>query len=394
VVFGIGLHIHSILFDRGHDRLVLATDDHLGNVFGSRIRRALPAFAKFVYLHRAEVFTRRRTIVFSACAIILIIILAMPWPLHVEGHFVVEPKQRFSARVSEPGIVETVLVEEGTHVKIGQVVAVLQSPSLHLDRVAAAEELTMARWRLERAQAGARDEEITVALARGRATRVVSSVEGQRLSAMRTLRELEAATSDEVLSAQRAAIHASGRSLVTDAETAIIKAGSREEEIEAAAAYVRQCEVILAGLDERIDRLRIKSPIAGVVIGKRVNERVGEWLESGAIVLNVMDVSQLRAKIQPLRGEALNDVREGQRVRLRVHALSGGAAETSVLRMLPPTDTEALEMETAPFPMTDWRVGMTGRARIYGPNRSVAYRLFAVPLIRVIDYELWRRIWG
>ena len=37
-----------------------------------------------------------------------------------------------------------------------------------------------------------------------------------------------------------------------------------------------------------------------------------------------------------------------------------------------------------------WRSGMTGAARIHVPPRSVAYRLLALPLLRLVDFDLRR----
>ncbi|MEO8698764.1 MAG: hypothetical protein ABI867_01940 [Kofleriaceae bacterium] len=43
-----------------------------------------------------------------------------------------------------------------------------------------------------------------------------------------------------------------------------------------------------------------------------------------------------------------------------------------------------------PLAKPQWRSGMTGLARIYVPPRSIGYRLIALPILRIFDFDLWR----
>jgi len=150
--------------------------------------------------------------------------------------------------------------------------------------------------------------------------------------------------------------------------------------------------------------LELESPIAGVVLTPRVEDRVGSYLTEGAEVLEVADVESLRARIYVSEYD-MYKIREGAPARLYVDgtlrkresraasvkpvALSGDPTlmDQTKFKGLRPPQFYAVEI-----PVSDaggaLRPGMTGIARVYGQRRSLAG--FAIEALRVL---LGRKIW-
>lgn len=150
--------------------------------------------------------------------------------------------------------------------------------------------------------------------------------------------------------------------------------------------------------------LELESPIAGVVLTPRVEDRVGSYLTEGAEVLEVADLESLRARIYVSEYD-MYKIREGAPARLYVDgtlrkressaasvkpvALSGDPTlmDQTKFKGLRPPQFYAVEI-----PVSDaggaLRPGMTGTARVYGERRSLAG--FAIEALRVL---LGRKIW-
>jgi hypothetical protein len=52
-----------------------------------------------------------------------------------------------------------------------------------------------------------------------------------------------------------------------------------------------------------------------------------------------------------------------------------------------------LVVETAPFANPGLASGASGHGRIYGPRRPLAFVLFGIPILQLIDYRTWF-VWG
>jgi multidrug resistance efflux pump len=363
------------------------------NVIGRKVVRALIKFSVFVFRERRTIFTLRRTFVFSAVTALIVGVMAMPFSYPIDGYMLLEPRQQVTVRVSEPGLLSSVQVREGDVVQAGQPLVILESREIERERAELAQRVAIAKLKLVWMESGASTQQLDLADARARSRQVESAAEGQRLRDADKQHKLEVRSTIEVASAQRAAAYASGMREITEAETDLVKAGNVKQEIDSARVTVRRWEAGLAEIDERIARLRILSPITGVVVGKRLDERVGERLEAGAELYTVVDTQEWRASIKPVDGASLSMLESGQTVVLRPYGSPNDGVEAHVEQILPPTKTGELPMiKTSKFGQPSWRSGMSGRARIYGPQKSLAYRLFAVPIIQIVDYDLWHFI--
>jgi RND family efflux transporter MFP subunit len=70
---------------------------------------------------------RRRTLIIGAAAIVLIFLIAFPFPLRVDGDAVVTPLHRVQIQPEAAGVVYRVLVHEGDQVRAGDVLAEMEN---------------------------------------------------------------------------------------------------------------------------------------------------------------------------------------------------------------------------------------------------------------------------
>jgi putative peptide zinc metalloprotease protein len=87
---------------------------------------------------------------------------------------------------------------------------------------------------------------------------------------------------------------------------------------------------------DQVEFLRIRSPIAGVVATSRLHDLVGRYLEAGAPIAQVADLSTMRARIY-IPEYGMQHIRIGTRVRLQ--AASRMLVYTSVLSSVAPVPT-------------------------------------------------------
>jgi len=150
--------------------------------------------------------------------------------------------------------------------------------------------------------------------------------------------------------------------------------------------------------------LEITSPISGVVLSPRVRDRVGSFLTEGTELLEVADLSTLRARIYVSEYD-MHKVRAGAPAKLQVEGVprtwqSRAAAITPVSQASDPTlmdQTKFKGLHPPQFYLVELLVsgtdgslkpGMTGVARVYGKRTSLAG--LGLETLRVV---LGRKIW-
>jgi putative peptide zinc metalloprotease protein len=119
----------------------------------------------------------------------------------------------------------------------------------------------------------------------------------------------------------------------------------------------------LAGLQRRVDALRIRALAAGTVVTPRPEELVGRWTASGATVLQVGELDSVEIRIS-LPGAGGTLIRKGSPARLLADATLDrpvSALVSSVSTTATPQTVEARVLLPA---HQGWRPGMTGRASV------------------------------
>jgi len=157
-------------------------------------------------------------------------------------------------------------------------------------RVAAMETaLTIARLELEQAKSGARPEELAAARAQ------VSQAAGQLETARAQVAEAQA-------------------------RLALARAGAKPVDVEVYQAQVRQAETALEQAQLRLSQAQLKAPFKGTVVAIGVRE--GELVNTGAPVMTLADLSELRVETTDLEEFGAATVRLGQPVHIIVNALN------------------------------------------------------------------------
>lgn len=158
-------------------------------------------------------------------------------------------------------------------------------------------------------------------------------------------------------------------------------------------------------LSDRMDRTRLRAPVAGVVLTMRPWERVGEWLDPGEtfVVLGRIDDLELEARIP---GRHIDRVRVGQKVRLKVEARPELTFAGRVTEIAPQAGTDGAAagggattrgaaeptfVVRARIDNSDalLRPGMQARAKVVGDRRPLGWIVIR-PLVEWMQLRFWR----
>jgi GAF domain-containing protein/biotin carboxyl carrier protein len=160
-------------------------------------------------------------------------------------------------------------------------------------------------------------------------------------------------------------------------------------------AALRREEATLALLDQQRSGTSLRSPLNGVVLTPRVEERVGELLSRGSAFCLVGALDPLEAEVM-VAEDRVPEVQPGQEVFLKLSALPGQRFRTEVTRIgavaEPEADGTRFRVVCAiTNPEQRFRPGQEGWAKISLGRRPLGYVL----LIRGWNYVRlwWWRLW-
>jgi HlyD family secretion protein len=194
------------------------------------------------------------------------------------------------------GKVDRILVKEGDPVTAGQVVAIMQNDDLKAAVRRAEGELAVGRSRLAEVRAGARSEEIAEAAAAWEGAKAVLQEAESQLKRYRDLRAqgmVSAATLDErqrAYDAARAAAEQAGQ------RKRLLEAGPRAETVTLYENQVRLAESALDYNRRMLDKTYVRSPIAGTVIQRYLDE--GEGVTPEIPILGIADLEKIWLNVE------------------------------------------------------------------------------------------------
>jgi multidrug efflux system membrane fusion protein len=144
-----------------------------------------------------------------------------------------------------------------------------------------------------------------------------------------------------------------------------------------------------------LERLRIVSPIAGIVTTHRLKEKLGSNLKKGDLVAEVHELQTVTAEIAVAEKE-ISEVRVGQSIVLKARAHLGESFKATVKTITPvATKSEAyvtqrdfLVITELPNPNLLLKPEMTGNAKIYCGERRL-YEIVFRRIIRFVRVEFW-----
>jgi multidrug resistance efflux pump len=361
-------------------------------IFGHQIRTTAKSLFMFVRSQLPLLRTRRGLIVFGVLvAVPLFVLLAVRVPLVIEAPLVIAPVERAYARAAESGFVAMILVEDRETVERGQLIAELSSPELDLELSRAVADLEVRRQKLAMIEAGARIEEVrlqTRGLERSAVALRRSSRDHRR---QRALLAAGLVSSRDMERARSVDGEARGELSARATELEVVQLGNRGEDIGRARAEVQIAERWLAALEKRQRLLSIEAPSDGVVATQRLRERLGDYLKAGDVFLEIIDPAQLRAELEVSPHAPIDEIERGARIELRLSARPHEVVEALVENVAPRARADGRQVMIYSEPLVNAVAisELTGRGRIYGRPRSLAYRWFVRPVRRLVSYELW-----
>jgi putative peptide zinc metalloprotease protein len=169
-----------------------------------------------------------------------------------------------------------------------------------------------------------------------------------------------------------------------------VEAEARGEVAEAAAlgSVLKEVEQELAVLVAQRERLIVRSPIDGTVLGYRLPERTGERIDDGEALVEVASSSGCVARVRvPL--EDAGGMEAGQRAALKLHARPDLKFISNLSVVAPAAVNGWLEAEV-PLPQNGWQPmpGMTGIAKI-ATRRGTVAQAIARAIQQTLRIDLW-----
>ena len=155
-----------------------------------------------------------------------------------------------------------------------------------------------------------------------------------------------------------------------------------------AAAVLEETRRELDLLEGRLARAVVRSPASGIVVGYRLEERLGERLEAGDLLLEVASIEGRQARVRiPLR--LATELQPGQEAALRLPARHWLEFQSRVAAASPIAEGDWVEVEI-PFPRSGWQPapGMTGMAKIVMWRGTIAEAVVR-KIRQTVRADLW-----
>jgi HlyD family secretion protein len=265
-----------------------------------------------------------------------------------------------SVAAKTSGQVKKVLIEEGSRVQVGDVLAVIDSDSLAIQLRQAEAGVELARSQLDLLLKGARIEDVRQTEEAAKQAESNLFVAGEDLKRIRSLFEKESATAKMKQDAE--ARYQVALAQHEAAQQALLKVRklSRPEEVRAAQARLAQAEAGRDLLVKTISDATIVSPVSGMVTHKVVEP--GEFVGPGVPLLTIADLDDVRLNIYVTEVE-LGRVRLGQRAEIRIDSHPDRSLGGTVIFISPEAEFTPKNVQTK-----EERVKLVYRVKVEIPN--------------------------
>ncbi|MBF0576475.1 HlyD family secretion protein [Dysgonomonas sp. GY617] len=224
---------------------------------------------------------------------------------------------RISSKV--PGRIEKFFVQEGDSVRRGDTLAILSAPDVYakLSQATAAEQGAAAQS--NKAQKGARVEQINAAYEMWQKTKVGVDIAQKSFTRVQNLYNKGVTTAQKRDEAEANYNAAVATEKAARSQYDMAKNGAEREDKEAALAMLNRAKGAVAEVDSYITETYLISPVDGRVSDRFPN--VGELVGTGAPIMNVMDLSDKWGTFN-VREDRLQNFKIGQTVTAFVPALN------------------------------------------------------------------------
>jgi multidrug resistance efflux pump len=367
--------------------------------------------------------------------------LLLPWELKVSGEFTILPASTISVTPEVEGTLTCILAEEGAFVKPGQVLAELENLRLSNEHEETRGELAAHRASLALLLAGSSPEEIERARTQIETKRAESDsalrIEQERKIVQQTIARKQAELANaqktyerskllldegliarnelerdetlhevrqkELLEAQAElkALEEKADRLwrvkqkelaQAESELKVLLAGSRKEAIAAMAAQVAKLEEKSKILGRQVQKLKVRSPIEGVVTTPYLHNRKGEHLRVGQALCEIVSVGAMVVEM-PVPEKEISDVKPGYPLTMKVRGYPQLSFQAQVSEVSPVAVAKGAERTVVVRGRLEngdgaLKSGMTGVGKILCGERKIA-DLLTRRAVRWLRTEFW-----
>ncbi|MFH1999748.1 MAG: efflux RND transporter periplasmic adaptor subunit [Planctomycetota bacterium] len=311
-------------------------------------------------------------IVFGATVLSLIF---CTWELKVTGDFQLLPYSRASLRPEVAGIVDQIFVREGDWVARNAPIASLDATEHIADMQKTEAEIAEKTARLEMLKKGPTTEQIGRIEKRIEEERIKVEIAKKRLARITDLHEkdlipfidFEKAQGDlDVLRKQLERAQSDLDVLLTENRVEIIRAAESE---------LDRLDTAYCFLKEHVKRTTMNSPISGIVLTHRLEDKRKEYLDVGDELCQIGGCQVMLCEIT-VSEKDVSEVIVGQEVKLKAWSLPGDAFYGTVAAISPQAtlnDSKTVVIVTSEVDNASMllRPGMTGKAKIYCGERRI-----------------------
>ena len=239
----------------------------------------------------------------------------------------IEPINSFEAHAPAPATVNKVLVAEGDHVKVGQLLVKLDDAEARSQAARALAQLRSAEAALSGIKAGGTQEELLTSRADLTKAQAERDDAQRNLQAIQKLRQNGAASPAEVEAAQN-------RQKKADADVQLLQAkvngrfsSPEVVKVEASAAEARAA---YTAAQELLHHSNVTAPFAGTVYQLPV--KPGSYVNGGELLVQVANLEKVRVRAFVDEPE-IGRLAKGQRVEIKWDAIPGRTWEGSLTRI-------------------------------------------------------------
>ncbi len=274
--------------------------------------------------------------------------------------------------------VDRILVQEGDHVRKGQLLAVLHRDLLEAEVARAKAQVEAQRQVLAKLEAGARPEEIDKARADLEAARARARSARDTWRRLERLARKKLASQEEVENARGAAQAAEAQAQAAEAALRLLLAGTRKEDIAAARAELAAREAALRLAESRLAETELHAPAEGVIRDRILEPGDMAGPQTPALTLALLDPVWVRAYLpEPMLGR----VRPGMAAAILTDSHPGKRYAGWVGYISPTAEFTPKNVETP-----ELRTRLVYQVRVFACNPREELRL-GMPATVEIDLE-------
>jgi HlyD family secretion protein len=258
------------------------------------------------------------------------------------------------------GQIERIAVEEGTRVRAGEMLAVIDSASLTIQLRQAEAAVDLAEAQLQLLLKGARVEDIRQVEEAAKQAEATFKLASEDLERIRNLYAKESATLKTLQDSETRFKVAEAQYAAAEQALRKVKEITRPEEVQAARARLAQAEAGRDLLQKTIADATILSPASGIVTHKA--REPGEFVAPGTTLLTLADLDHVHLNIYITEVD-LGRIRLGQKAEVRIDSHPGRVFNGTVIFISPEAEFTPKNVQTK-----EERVKLVYRVKVEIPN--------------------------